>query len=360
MTSDDVQIKQFELTDEAALLSYLGRVYADEPRKSEPDFWRWHFLDNPYTRADDVPLWIVKRGAEVVGQAATILVELQVGGERTRGIWILDFILQAEYRGRGLGKRLLLLAREKYPTMMALGFNEQSGAVLRSLKWEAMGSINRYHKLLFPGDALGELSRLGPIRQLANLSYAPFRPRRARLAGQRHAELRPLAEFDASFDIFWQEAASQWPCAVVRSSAYLNWQFIRQPGKKFDVLGLYKQNRLLGYVVLFFRRETARGVPPKAAISDLCYGPVNSQAVIDELLKGALRLALERRAGSLVTDVLDQRVEERLRHFGFWRVKSAPRFMVGTLEHQELLYRPANWFLTRADSDVSIFEQPNL
>jgi hypothetical protein len=82
--------------------------------------------------------------------------------------------------------------------------------------------------------------------------------------------------------------------------------------------------------------------------------------VIDALLKGALRLALERRAGGLVIDVLDPRVEERLSQLGFWRIKASPPFMAGTFDDQDLMYERSNWFLTRGDSDVSIFEEPNL
>jgi hypothetical protein len=77
-------------------------------------------------------------------------------------------------------------------------------------------------------------------------------------------------------------------------------------------------------------------------------------------LKAALRLAIERRAGSLVTDVLDPRVEARLRNFGFWRIKASPDFTVYSPTRQELMYKSDNWFLSRADSDVSIFEEPNI
>ena len=60
-----------------------------------------------------------------------------------------------------------------------------------------------------------------------------------------------------------------------------------------------------------------------------------------------------------MTDVLDDRVEARLRHFGFRRVKSSPLFAAKTAEREELIYARSNWFLTRGDSDVSIFEEPN-
>lgn len=358
---DDIQIKQFETSDQDALLSFLRVAYADEPVKSHPVFWRWHFLENPYASPGDVPLWIVKNVERVVGQMATIPVQLKVGEDERRALWIIDFILLPEYRGRKLGKRLMQVARETYcKTMIALGYNEQSEAVLRSHKWVSLGSINRYHKLLFPGNAAKEISRLGPARHIANLIYTPLRPRISKLSSTMNGVLREVTYFDSSFDELWKDASIQWPCAVVRNARFLEWQFMKQPGKKYDVLAYYEEDRLLGYIVLFFRKAEGGGVSSKAAISDICYSSRNSKKVIDNLLKGALRLALERRVGSLVTDVLDARVEQSLRRLGFWRIKAAPPFMAGTNERQDLIYERDNWFLTRADSDVSIFEQPNL
>lgn len=358
--ASDVQIKQFELADQDALLSFLRVAYSDEPRKSEIAFWRWHYLENPLTSADDIPLWIVKSGNRIVGQLATIPVDLKIGKDKTRAIWILDFVILPEYRGQGLGKRLVLAAHESFPTMITLGINEQSTAVFRSLKWVALGGLHRYHRLLYPGNAFREVSKFEPLRRLVNLSFAPFRPHFAPKSEKEGRLVREITKFDADFEDLWQRASAQLSCAVVRSPGYLEWQFARQPDKKFEVLGLYEQNRLLGYVVLFFRKDGRSNVSPKVAISDICYDAGDSPQVIDDLLEAALCLALAKRAGSIVTDVLDPLVEPRLQRLGFWRIKAAPQFMACTSEHQDLIYKESNWFLTRGDSDVSIFELPNL
>ena len=356
----EVQIKQFELSDQEALLAFLREAYRDDPRKSDPEVWKWHYLENPYTSLDDIPLWIVKDDERVVGQAATILVELKVDDEIRRAVWILDFILLPEYRGQKLGKRLLQLARHTYPTMLALGYNEMSGNVLTSLEWVRMGMIDRYQRLLFPGYGLKEVAGIAPLRGLINLGYAPFRPARGKTLPNSKFAVREIGDFDSAFDELWQRASKNFPCAVERRSAFLNWQFRRQPGKRFEVVGVYAGERLLGYAVLFFRKPEHATAPAKAAITDICYDPENGAAIIDELFKAALRRSVERRAGSLVTDVRDPLLVERLRSFGFFRIKRAPPFMVYSPDKRELMYETGNWFLTRADSDVSIFEAPNL
>lgn len=357
---NDVQIKQFELAEQDSLLAFLRVAYPNEPRKHDQAFWKWHYLENPYTSLDDIPLWIAKSGAEIVGQLATIPVELKVGQETRRAIWILDFIVRADFRGRGLGKRLVLAARESYPTMMALGINEQSTAVFRKLNWVPLGAIHRYQRLLYAGDALNEISRLAPLRALGNLAYAPARSRIRRATTNTIGDLRAVSAFDGAFDDLWQRAATQWPCAVVRSSRYLDWQFVRQPGKQFEVLGLYEEQKLLGYVVMYFRKAGRSGRSPKVAINDICYDKNHADQIVDRLLKAAIDLALERCSGSLVADVLDPRFESKLQQSGFWRIKNAPQFMAYAPQGTDAICHGSNWFLTRGDSDVSIFEDPNL
>jgi GNAT superfamily N-acetyltransferase len=356
----DAQIEQFTVADTDALLAFLREAYPDDPRKSEPAYWKWHYLENPSTSLDDVPLWVLKDAGRIVGQVATIPVTLKAGAQERRAIWILDFIVHENYRGQRWGRRLLDTAREHCRTMIALGINAGSTGVLNSQKWAAMGSINRYHLLLNPGHAVKELSRLPrTLGRAVNLAYAPLRPRPGKTGSG--ISLRAVERFDADFDDLWRRAATQWPCAVVRRADYLDWQFARQPGKRYETLGLWAGGRLAGYVVLFFRKPEEDGAPsPKVAISDLCYDAGAGFDVIDELLRAALNLALERRAGSLVTDVLDARVEQRLVRRGFWRIKRAPGFMVYSETERDLINDPRNWFLTRADSDVSIFEHPNL
>ncbi|MEO6391094.1 MAG: GNAT family N-acetyltransferase, partial [Pyrinomonadaceae bacterium] len=349
------------MSDREAVLAFLPQAYPGEALKGDPAFWAWHFLENPYAEPGNIPLWIVKDGETVVGQMATIPVDIKVNENVRRALWIIDFIVLPEYRGQGLGKRLMIPARETYSTtMIVLGYNEQSGPVLRSQGLSDRGFIRRYHKLLYPGDSTKEIARLGPVRGLANFAFAPLRPRLRDLAPPANAEVREIKEFDESFDQLWQDASTQWPCAIIRSSRFLDWQYRQQPGKKFDVLGYYEGDRLCGYVVLFVRKPGPGGVPNKAAITDICYRAKDPEPVIDGLIKAALKFVMVRHVGGLVIDVLDKRLERAFERHGFWRIKNAPPFMVGTLSDQELMFNLDNWFLTRGDSDVSIFEEPNI
>jgi GNAT superfamily N-acetyltransferase len=357
----EFEILQLQSKHLAELSEFLQSAYPGEERKANLLYLHWYYLQNPNTdSAGSPPVWAVTRGNKIVGQLATIPVQLKAGASYTKAIWILEFILLEEFRGKGLGKRLVLAARERYPTMITLGINEASTRVFASLGWKALGSIHRYHRMLFAGSASRKLGEKKLLRESLNLLSSPLRFSIGSGRPANRYQMQLGTAFGPELDELWERASKQWPAAVRRNHQFLAWQFLHQPGKAFDVIRLYEQKKLVGYAVLFFRKGVRNGPPPKAAISDLVYDSRNQEGVIDALLEAALKLAIERKAGSLVTDVLDTRVESRLKRFGFWRIKNSPRFMASSTEFQEILYKPENWYLTRADSDVSIFEEPNV
>jgi GNAT superfamily N-acetyltransferase len=356
----DPRVEQFRKEHTETLLSFLRVAYADDPRKSDAAFWKWHYLENPNTNINDIPLWVVTSGNEIVGQMATIPVQLKTGTSERLAIWILDFIVREDFRGKGFGKKLVLAAREKYSTMITLGINEQSAGLFRTLGWANMGNIHRHQKILYAGNGIRGAAEIAPIRGMLNLLSWPLRKGIAQSARASKFSMKRVDRFGDEFERLWERAAVQWPCVARRDPRVLAWQFDRQPEKKFEIVGAYKEDQLVGYAVLFFRNPTAGVGSAKAAISDFCFQQENAEKIADALIGYALQVAVERRAGSLVTDVLNGLVEEKLQRHGFWRIKKSPQFMAWASENQELICNPANWFLTRGDSDVSIIEQPNL
>ena len=110
--SGKIESRQFTLKDRDALLAFLGRVYAADPRRSDREFWEWHYLKNPYSDTNDLPIWIALDGERIVGHLAAIETEVKIGDEVHPTIWILDLIIDENYRRRGIAKRLVEFAEE--------------------------------------------------------------------------------------------------------------------------------------------------------------------------------------------------------------------------------------------------------
>lgn len=352
----DITIKQMDLGERDAVLAFLAKVYDDNPRHSDLKFWNWHFLEPPLSNDDNVPVWLAKSGDRIAGQLAAIPVECIVDGNIERAIWILDMMVDPDFRRMGIAQRLVQAAEQYCPIILGVNTNEQhSPALLQKQGMVIVTKIPRYHQILFPGEALRDVTKLGPFRWLANAVALPLRLRQ-----REDISIQSIPRFGAEFDEFCFRTQGQWPCHIKRSSAFLEWQFSRQPGKSYETIGYFDGDKLLGYAVLFFREVNKYGAIEKAAISDICYDAAHGEQVVDGLISAAISMAIKRRAGGIVTDVLDTLVERALTRHGFWRVKSGLQLMVKSPDRKELMYDAANWFLTRGDSDISIFEHPNI
>jgi GNAT superfamily N-acetyltransferase len=354
----DFEISQLRRDQLEQLAEFLRGVYPGEKRKADVAYLRWFYEQNPNVEGGCQPIWVLRSNGKIVGQLGTIPVQLKVGAASTKAIWILEFVILPEFRGRGLGKKLVLAAGEKYRTMITLGINEASTRVFTSLGWKPMGRIHRYHKFLFAGSSAKIPGKRSLLRDGLNRISFPLRT--SRQPKNPRYTITCDRVFGHELDQFWERASSQWSVAVRRDHAFLEWQFLQQPGKLFDCIRLYEGGKLAGYAVLFFRAGHDGGPPPKAAISDFVYDSTNQDEIIDALLNAALQLAIERKAGSLVTDVLDARAEARLKKLGFSRIKNSPPFMAISSEFPNEIHDVSNWYLTRADADVSIFEEPNV
>jgi len=354
---EPITIEQMKLSDRDRVLSFLAETYEDNPRQSDPEYWQWHFASDP----DNIPVWLAKSGDRIAGQMACIPVSLKADDTVYETVWILDLMVDPEFRRMGIMKNLVRRLYEKYPIMLGVSTDQQhSPALLQSIGWKSLTHIPRYHKLLYPGNDLRDIQKYGWLVSAVNLLSMPLRPRYAIDHFGPQGHLRIVTDFNDDFERLWQQASEQWPCAVERTVETLNWQYKRQPGKAFDIIGYYRDDDLIGWAVLFFRSPDPNGRVSKGSITDICYHPESSEEIIDELLDGCLQMALDRGAGGLVTDVMDKTVEARLRQKGFWRIKSSLQLLVRSDDPHSLALDPDSWFLTRGDSDISIFEAPNI
>ena len=206
---NEIVYSQMKAADRRGVLSFLRGSYPETPRQSDPQFWDWHFIDQPIDQADEIPVFLAKSGDRIAGQLAAIRVGLSVAGRSLRSMWILDLLVDPDFRRRGIMKQLVGIAERHTPYLLGVNTNKQHApALLMGLGWGIVTKIPRYHKILFPGNAIKEIGRFMPLRWLMNLAFAPFR----RSSKQSGADIRQLNEFDQTLDEFWNEARGQWPC----------------------------------------------------------------------------------------------------------------------------------------------------
>ncbi|MFL6373722.1 MAG: GNAT family N-acetyltransferase [Pyrinomonadaceae bacterium] len=349
---------RMDIADLEEVLDFNRASFPDDPRKSDEEYWRWHFLKNPNADPGLVPVWLARCDDKIVGQVNAHPIELNVAGHAVKASWFVDVVVTAEMRRRGVMRKLFDELGKCYEYGLGIATDRQySSRMVSNFGWCVFPRVPRFAKLLYPGEAVRELGKIRPIRSIVNAAFSPWRRRDRTL---RSVTVRQLDGFDASFDQFWLRARDQWRCSVTRSSAMLDWLYRQQPGKKFNVLGCFDGDTLCGYAVTYERRANLAGAVDKLSISDLCYDPSHPETTVDALFAYIVNGAIDRRVGSIVTDIIDPLITDVIKNFGFVRSSSRLEMMVNGPEHKAELCNINNWFLTRGDSDITLFEPTNI
>lgn len=348
--------ERMRFSDLDEVLEFNRASFPGHARNSDRYYWEWHFLKNPSHCGSEIPVWLARCDGSIVGQLPTQPIELNIDGVTVAAAWYVDIVVAPEFRRHGVMRGLFDAVNEVYKYGLGLATGVTSKMV-RNFGWCVFSSVPRYSKLLFPGEAVRDLTKFAPVRAAAN---ALFRPMRRTTKGSAGLMVSQLADFDDDFDGLCDRARGQWTCSVSRSTATLRWLYKDQPGKRFAIWGCYDGDALCGYAVTYTRKPNSYGSVEKMAISDLVYDPSRPKTTVDALIGHIIDRGIEGRVGSIVTDVMDPMLTQRLKAFGFVEVKSDLEIMTNGHEHRELLCDATNWFLTRGDADITLFEPPNI
>src|SRR4026207_936248 len=68
--------------------------------------WDWQYLRNPNNPRGEPEIWIAREGPAIVGQYATMPVQVTVTGQQVRGSWGMDVMVAPERQRQGLGEIL--------------------------------------------------------------------------------------------------------------------------------------------------------------------------------------------------------------------------------------------------------------
>lgn len=74
------------------------------------------------------------------------------------------------------------------------------------------------------------------------------------------ADVRRIESFDERVDALYRTCSAQWGASVIRDTAYLNWRFVRNPRRDYDLFVVESGGELVGYAVFATGSWPAPGV----------------------------------------------------------------------------------------------------
>ena len=161
--------------------------------------------------------------------------------------------------------------------------------------------------------------------------------------------------FDKRFNRLWEKASKTHKIISMRDTEYLNWRYLKEPGRRFLIFAAERNNELQGYVILkpFDSKNQGPG-----QIIDLF--DVKDKRVTKALLLQAIEYFDAQGADKIEFFVSDDYYERMLRSLGFVKRKTRSGVvdrLVATCRSKSIdpdyFYDAKHWFITTADMLLS-------
>jgi hypothetical protein len=313
----------------------------------------WLYQRNPSGDRTDPTIWICRRNGSIVGSEAAIPFDLKVGKAQRRAHWAVNVFVDPEWRGTGVAHELTL-ARQAYSMSCGLGLSNDG---LRHALRHDTSLVGTMHMFVHPVDlrsVLDPATATRPWLELASPLVRVAGSARALLGGLCRARATTVSidRFDDRADAIWREASPHYSVISRRDAEWLRWRFDDAPhAQSYARYYVLRGERPVGYFVL--HASGWRGLSAHTIV-DYLSRPGDLAALFASAATAARGLGGE----VLVCETLNAHAGAPLRAAGYLRVRTTPDVAELTVHTnsddswRDHLCVLANWFVTRADSDV--------
>src|SRR4030095_5069697 len=117
------------------------RVFGNDAAESSRLRWEWQYVRNPNNPGREPEIWIAREGKAIVGQYATMPVQVAVAGQQVRGSWGMDVMVAPGRQRQGLGEVLFRTWDRNVGASLGLGLSESSHRLFNKLRWPDVGPL---------------------------------------------------------------------------------------------------------------------------------------------------------------------------------------------------------------------------
>jgi GNAT superfamily N-acetyltransferase len=274
----------------------------------------------------------LRDGGSLVGIIGYLDLPLRLRGQEETGRWPINLHLLAEYRGRGLGQRLMEATREGARFRLVIGGNQNSTPVLRKTGWTRIGHLASFRwtsACLRLADRLRPGSRGGPPETVRSDSPA----------GRAVARRTEVLDGPAP----WVDSGES---GVSRDARYLRYAF----GGDLAPYHLSYRVEVEGEAAGFFVLAARADLRPRLAVEVIDLGAVPGREAA--VLEAARRTAFS--AGDVVRVHLSaQRFTRAARSLPGRAAETVglPFWMSAAVEIDPALQDLGSWHITHGDHD---------
>lgn len=318
----------------------------------------WQYVRNPTGKLFvelALPVGDTSRAAAVY---SVMPVFVRLNGQVLLGAQSLDTLTDAEFRGKGLFVKMaqnVFGKCEREGVAWVYGFPNASSApgFFRRLGWTRLDPVPFLVRPLRANYFLRRISALSSLAsRVPSLPLGPLR----RPSLPRSVEIRPVTQFDSSFDELWERFAHGVGAAVHRDALYLEWRLFRKPGQKYRVLALRENSRLIAFCAFDVQEKHGGRI---GYVLELLHDPGRADVAQKLLQEAIVEMAAEGAEVVLAWCLPHSPNYRPYRANGFWPLPERLRPIELHVGVRPLAAPPEanlgnrrNWYLSYLDSDT--------
>lgn len=253
------RIHRYTPADRDALVAFRRVVYSPDSFLARPDYVHWLYeLDNGL---GDGPaaIWLYRVDGAVEGMFAGLHTDVRIDGDDVRAMWGTDLFVDPRHKLRGVGPVLVEEGTATVPLTVGIEVSDEASQAFTRAGWDELGEVPLYVRPLRLAEAAsGDNFRKLPgwALRLADPVWRCVDRVAAALRRRRGVRLEPIEHFDQRADAIWRDHADSYRAIGRRDAATLEWRFTAFPlDDHYHSFWVYRQERLLGYVVLRLGRH---------------------------------------------------------------------------------------------------------
>lgn len=328
-----LMIRRYEKSEREQVFEFMRSAYSPDRSAQLIYQWNWKYDANPFNCETDPYILLVRDGGKVVGMMGAIPLRACIAGKERLIRSGCDWIIHADYRGRGLMRRM----DEQYVKDHPIGFG-----------WSNVLSNRIYERATNAGSV-----RIVPlVKPLIPARFRLFNRKRALSEAGDEINVVELDSFDDKFDALWGNVRCQYPVMIVRDQRYLSWRFDSRPDAKYTRACAMRGTDLLGYIVyrLAVKDGSRRGYLVDWMIKDQSFDDLS------RLVRYAADDLQEQGATFISARMTMPAFRRMFYRLGFvpWHW-GAREYLVGRIDltdsDLQVFKDPAQWYATMGDGD---------
>lgn len=313
-------IRDGKQSDNASVQRLFKKVFNKEHSAS---YWEWKYR-RPLSRPI-VLIW--EEDETILGHIAVWVLPAYVKGQPAEIGLRIDTMVDPEARGKGIYRKLnqeMMKRAAEADIQMLYGFPSPM----------AQAPLLKYTAASHKTDIARWMMMFPLLSSAGKKKYG--------------GRVERITAFDSRFDTLAEALKGQAEVHIKKSAAFLNWRYQNHPVYSYITLGLFKEEKLKGFIVIKKEKKMIKKMPVNiGSIVDISAVEQKDADVL--LAHGAGKL--KSCAAVQLWTLPGSKLETSLRKLRFQKKDHPLPFVTHNLTHDASLDNPENWLIAQGDVD---------